>query len=128
VRALCAERTDLPPACSAHVCACAHCAVADPTEVLGWFYAWARPGGAVLVLDVLLDSATGNAGLNALREKDSQEHAHSDIFHGGFEASRMQAMLERAGFVQVKVLPRYTRVDLHGRDTPLFLATAVKPQ
>lgn len=74
------------------------------------FHDHLRPGGQVALAD--LDTEDG-----------SFHDQTDDVFHQGFERSRILRLLQQAGFEEMRAVTAH-EIRRNGRDYPVFLATA----
>ena len=86
--------------------------VEDTEEIVKVFFEHLKPGGFVALAD--------------LDKEDGTFHTHGNegVYHFGFERSALQAMLEGAGFSEVRFATAYTFEKENGRSYPVFLVTA----
>jgi predicted TPR repeat methyltransferase len=73
----------------------------------------------------LLDDG-GHLCIADLEEEDGSYHGESFEGHRGFDVDALRAILDQAGFTEVRV-DRCGEIDRHGRSYPLFLATGIRP-
>lgn len=87
--------------------------IPEPLPLLRSLRALLHPGGYIAISD--------------LEAEDGSFHGDSlGVFHNGFDHDRFAALLEQAGFTNIRVATA-TAVVKEGRRYPVFLATAQAP-
>lgn len=81
-----------------------------------------KPGGSLLIADILNESTDTNAREPELLEKYKHIVAHTN----GFTESRICDNMTQAGLVHLS-FKIVTTASFHGRDVKFFLARGIKP-